>query len=83
MAHGAFLSAIPSTFHWMTQRRACVSTTSDSYYPTSISESPDHPDAFLISIGEMDCTSHVVKVDRQDVLDVVNGLMLQSLNASR
>uniref|UniRef100_A0A7R9Z613 Uncharacterized protein n=1 Tax=Chlamydomonas euryale TaxID=1486919 RepID=A0A7R9Z613_9CHLO len=50
-------------------------------YPTTISESPDHPDAFIISIGEMDCTSHAVKVEKQGVLDVVNGLMLQRLAA--
>eukprot|EP00955_Chlamydomonas_euryale_P110410 365999-Chlamydomonas_euryale.AAC.6 len=49
-------------------------------YPTSIAESQDHPGAYLISIGEMDCTSHVVKIEKQGVLDVINGLMLLRLD---
>lgn len=47
-------------------------------FPTTVIETPERPDEFLVSLGEMDCTSHVVSLERAGVLSLVNDMRQQA-----
>ncbi|KAG1657714.1 hypothetical protein FOA52_002518 [Chlamydomonas sp. UWO 241] len=46
-------------------------------FPTTVIETPERPGEFLVSLGEMDCTSHVVSLEKSGVLSLVNNMRQQ------